>query len=184
MTSKPSFNASQLIANFASKNLTVEEMVTLSVAHTLGVSYCSSFLSRIYNGSTSQVDPTLSSACANLLQTLCPSNSTRFILITISLDLITLTTLDNNYYVGVQLTLGLLTSDQALLTNSTLNASVSSFAANQTLWQEKFINAMIKMGQIEVLTGTQGEIRLNRSVVNNASSISVGSSQYGKVASI
>ncbi|KAJ3669589.1 hypothetical protein LUZ60_011539 [Juncus effusus] len=180
----PTFNASQLIANFASKNLTAEEMVTLSGAHTLGVSHCSSFLNRIYNGSTPQVDPTLSSAYAKLLQTLCPSNSTRFTPITTSLDLITPTTLDNNYYVGVQLTLGLLTSDQALLTNSTLNASVSSFAANQTLWQEKFINAMIKMGQIEVLTGTQGEIRLNCSVVNNASSISLGSSQYDKVASV
>jgi peroxidase len=48
----PTFNASQLVANFAAKNLTDEEMVILSGAHTVGRSFCTSFLARIYNGST------------------------------------------------------------------------------------------------------------------------------------
>nr|4USC_A Chain A, PEROXIDASE [Trachycarpus fortunei]4USC_B Chain B, PEROXIDASE [Trachycarpus fortunei] len=163
----PTFNATQLINSFAGKNLTADEMVTLSGAHSIGVSHCFSFLNRIYNFSnTSQVDPTLSSSYADLLRTKCPSNSTRFTPITVSLDIITPTVLDNRYYTGVQLTLGLLTSDQALVTEANLSAAVKNNADNLTAWVAEFAQAIVKMGQIEVLTGTQGEIRTNCSVVN------------------
>ncbi|XP_072976068.1 peroxidase 1-like [Typha angustifolia] len=166
----PSFNATQLVDNFASKNLTAAEMVVLSGAHTLGRSHCSSFLARIYNfTNTTQVDPTLSEAYASLLQTRCPQNTSRFSPITTAMDLITPTLLDNKYYVGLELSLGLFTSDQALLTNSTLSSLVTKFAKHQEDWEKRFIKAMVKMGKIEVLTGTQGEIRANCRVVNSGS---------------
>lgn len=166
----PLFNATQLINSFAGKNLTADEMVTLSGAHSIGVAHCSSFLNRIYNFSnTSDVDPTLSSAYADLLRNKCPSNSTRFTPITVSLDIITPAVLDNMYYKGVLLTLGLLTSDQALVTEANLSAAVQDNANNSGGWATKFAQAMVKMGQIQVLTGTQGEIRTNCSVVNSAS---------------
>ncbi|XP_038975119.1 peroxidase 5-like [Phoenix dactylifera] len=164
----PTFNATQLINSFANKSLTADEMVTLSGAHSIGISHCASFLNRIYNFSnTSDVDPTLSSAYADLLKAKCPANSTRFTPITASLDIITPAVLDNMYYTGVQLTLGLLTSDQALVTQANLSAAVNNNANNLTAWASKFALAMVKMGQIQVLTGTQGEIRTNCSVVNS-----------------
>lgn len=86
------------------------------------------------------------------------------------MDIITPTKFDNKYYVGVQNNLGLFISDAALMTNATMEALVDSFVRNEMTWKRKFAKAMVKMGNIQVLTGTQGEIRRNCRVVNPASS--------------
>ncbi|TVU21101.1 hypothetical protein EJB05_30716 [Eragrostis curvula] len=171
----PTLTAAQLVANFANKSLTAEEMVVLSGAHTIGRSFCGSFLTRIYNNTTPIVDSGLSPAYAALLQALCPTNTNSTV--TTLMDVSTPTVLDNNYYKLLPLNLGLFFSDNQLRVNATLNASVNSFAANETLWKEKFVAAMIKMGNIEVLTGTQGQIRQNCSIVNNGSSSAAGIQQ-------
>lgn len=167
----PLSTASELVGNFTLKNLTAEDMVVLSGAHTIGVSRCSSFTNRLYGFSnTSQVDPTMSSAYAFLLKNICPANSSQFFPnTTMDMDIITPAVLDNKYYVSLINNLGLFTSDQALLTNSTLKASVDEFVKNENRWKSKFVKSMVKMGNIEVLTGTQGEIRLNCRVINKGS---------------
>ncbi|WVZ96655.1 hypothetical protein U9M48_042265 [Paspalum notatum var. saurae] len=171
----PFFNATQLAESFASKNLTVEDLVVLSGAHTIGVSHCSSFAGigrpddRLYNfsGSPDGIDPALSKAYAFLLKSICPSNSSKFFPNTTTLmDIITPTAFDNKYYVGLTNNLGLFMSDAALLTNATMKALVDSFVSDETTWKTKFVRSMLKMGQIEVLTGTQGEIRRNCRVIN------------------
>ncbi|KAJ1261841.1 hypothetical protein BS78_09G061400 [Paspalum vaginatum] len=172
----PFFNATQLANSFAAKNLTVEDMVVLSGAHTLGVSHCSSFAGvgnsladRLYNfsGSPDGIDPALSKAYAFLLKSICPSNSSQFFPNTTTfMDLITPTNFDNNYYVGVTNNLGLFKSDAALLTNATMKALVDSFVRSKGRWKAKFAKSMVKMGNIQVLTGTQGEIRRNCRVIN------------------
>ena len=43
---------------------------------------------------------------------------------------------------------------------------MTSFAVNESLFFEKFVDAMLKMGQLSVLTGDQGEIRANCSARN------------------
>jgi peroxidase len=75
------------------------------------------------------------------------------------MDLITPEKFDNKYYVGLTNNLGLFTSDAALLTNATMKALVDSFVSSEATWMSKFAESMVKMGEIEVLTGTQGEIR-------------------------
>ncbi|KAF7035775.1 hypothetical protein CFC21_046574 [Triticum aestivum] len=174
----PTFTAQQLVDRFANKTLTAEEMVILSGAHTVGRSFCSSFLARIWNNTTATVDTGLSPAYAALLQALCPSSPNAAT--TTAVDPSTPAVLDNNYYKLLSLNLGLFFSDNQLRTNATLNTSVNSFAANETLWKQKFVAAMVKMGNIEVLTGTQGEIRLNCSVVNNRSSVAAPEAQMAR----
>jgi peroxidase len=122
--------------------------------------------------SVHQVDSGLSPAYATLLRALCPSNANSSTPITTATDPSTPAVLDNNYYKLLPLNLGLFFSDNQLRVNATLNASVNNFAANETLWKQRFAAAMVKMGNIQVLTGTQGEIRLNCSIVNNGSSSS------------
>ncbi|WVZ71330.1 hypothetical protein U9M48_019924 [Paspalum notatum var. saurae] len=168
----PLSNATELVGNFTRKNLTAEDMVVLSGAHTVGRSHCSSFTNRLYGFSNaSDVDPAMSSAYAALLRNICPANSSQFFpnTTTTDMDLITPNVLDNKYYLGLTNNLGLFTSDQALLTTATLKKSVDDFVKNESKWKSKFAKTMVKMGNIQVLTGTQGEIRLNCRVINSGS---------------
>ncbi|KAG8052171.1 hypothetical protein GUJ93_ZPchr0001g31944 [Zizania palustris] len=163
----PNLTATELVEGFRNRSLTAEEMVILSGAHTIGRSHCASFLfknrERLANG-------TISPAYQALLEALCPPTTGQFTLVTTEIDLSTPTVLDNNYYKLLPLNLGLHFSDDQLIRNATLVPFVDAFAANETLWKERFVAAMIKMGNIDVLTGTQGEIRLNCSAVNTPSS--------------
>lgn len=82
------------------------------------------------------------------------------------MDILTPTKFDNRYYVGLTNNLGLFQSDAALLTDAALKATVNSFVRSEATFRLKFARAMIKMGQIGVLSGSQGEIRLNCRVIN------------------
>uniref|UniRef100_A0A8R7R9Z8 Plant heme peroxidase family profile domain-containing protein n=1 Tax=Triticum urartu TaxID=4572 RepID=A0A8R7R9Z8_TRIUA len=71
----PMFTAQQLIDRFKNRTITTEEMVLLSGAHTIGRSFSSSFIGRIWNGNTTIVDAGLSPSYAAQLRVLCPSNT-------------------------------------------------------------------------------------------------------------
>ncbi|KQK04189.1 peroxidase 1 [Brachypodium distachyon] len=165
----PNSTADDLIKGFAAKTLNAEEMVVLSGSHTLGRSHCASFL---FKNRERLASGTISPAFQALLEALCPRNTGQFTPVTTEIDLSTPVVLDNNYYRLLPLNLGLHFSDDQLIRNGTLNVFVNQFIANQTLWKQKFFAAMIKMGNIEPKTGTQGQVRLNCSIVNAASSSS------------
>lgn len=159
----PTFNSQQLIANFASKGLSPDEMVTLSGTHSIGVSHCSSFSSRLYPTR----DLSLDASYAAFLKTKCPppSNTTGRDP-TVPLESQTPNRLDNKYYQELAQFRGLLASDETLYTSPSTSRLVSNNAKNGLVWAEKFAEAMVRMGSIEVLTGTQGEIRKVCSKVN------------------
>ncbi|KAG6522383.1 hypothetical protein ZIOFF_019523 [Zingiber officinale] len=81
-------------------------------------------------------------------------------------------TFDNKYYTNLKNLNGLLTTDQDLLsaagTSASIAPDVNRFAADQNVFFENFIEGMIKMGNIKVLTGDSGEVRSNCRVVNGA----------------
>ncbi|XP_050236075.1 peroxidase 5-like [Mercurialis annua] len=165
----PTFTVDQLTQSFANKGLSQAEMVTLSGAHTIGRSHCTSFTNRLYNFSaTVSQDPSLDAAYANRLKQQCPKggqNSNSVVPMNPSSPTIT----DADYYVDVLSNRGLFTSDQALLTNPSSASQVVQNARYPVLWMTKFGAAMVKMGQIDVLTGSAGEIRTNCRVINSHS---------------
>uniref|UniRef100_J3KZD5 Peroxidase n=1 Tax=Oryza brachyantha TaxID=4533 RepID=J3KZD5_ORYBR len=163
----PNATATELVEGFRNKSLTAEEMVILSGSHTIGRSHCASF---IFKNRERLASGTISPAYQALLEALCAGNTEQSSNVTTAIDLSTPATLDNNYYKLLRLNLGLHFSDDQLIRDATLLPFVNASACNETGWKEKFAAAMIKMGNIDVLTGTQGEIRLNCSAVNAPSS--------------
>ena len=163
----PVFNAQQLIQNFARKGLSADEMVTLSGAHSIGVAHCSSFSKRLYSfNATHAQDPSMDPHYAAYLKTKCPNHNSAGRDPTVVLDSRTPLRLDNKYYVELRRRRGLLTSDQTLLSSPSTAKMVSNNAKYDSLWADKFAKAMVRMGSIDVLTGSQGEIRRYCSSVN------------------
>ncbi|XP_076938450.1 peroxidase 12-like [Bidens hawaiensis] len=141
-----------LLTDLAARNFDATDAVALSGAHTLGVADCSSFSERLYPTQDTTIDETF----ANTLRCVCSCSSTTNV--TTSLDIRSPNVFDK-YFVSLMNNQGLLTSDQDLFTDERTRDIVTSFANNQTLFFERFVDVMVKMGQMQVLTGTQGEIR-------------------------
>ncbi|CAI9086995.1 OLC1v1020945C1 [Oldenlandia corymbosa var. corymbosa] len=162
----PSFSVSQLRQAFANKGLRQDEMVTLSGAHTIGRSHCTSFSNRLFNfNTTTNQDPSLDPVYALQLSRQCPPGSTNPNSV-VPMDPFTPTIMDTSYYNNILASRGLFTSDQTLLTNSATANEVIANSQSPFVWRSKFADAMVRMGQIGVLTGEVGEIRANCRVIN------------------
>lgn len=161
----PTSNVTGLIDVFDTKGLNFTDLVALSGGHSIGRANCSSFDNRLYNSTTgiSTQDSTLDQSFAKNLYLTCPTNTT---VNTTILDIRTPNLFDNKYYVNLLNRQTLFTSDQSLYTDTRTRDIVIDFAVNQSLFFEEFVLSMLKMGQLDVLTGSEGEIRDNCWVSN------------------
>lgn len=134
-------------------------------AHTLGKAHCSLFSTRLNNfQGTGLPDPTLNPAYLAALQGECTSGR-----VEVDLDPTSDFVFDNNYYINLESNSGLLTSDQGLQSEGGSTAAVvGSFAASEIAFYSLFPGSMVNLGALGALTGTNGEIRLNCSVVNGS----------------
>ena len=124
-------------------------------AHTIGQARCTSFRTHIYN------ETNINSTFATSLQANCPFNGGDNN--TSSLDKTSSTRFDNAYFTNLLSLEGVLHSDQQLFNgnNGTTDSLVSSYSSSSSTFFNDFSNAMIKMGNMSVLTGSNGEIRSN-----------------------
>lgn len=136
-------------------------------AHTFGRAQCRFFSSRLYNFSgTGSPDPSLDSTYLATLQQNCPQGGDDTTLN--NLDLTTPNTFDNKYFTNLQSNEGLLQSDQELFSTSGAStiSIVNSFAGDESTFFQSFASSMINMGNINPLTGSNGEIRSDCKKVN------------------
>lgn len=135
-------------------------------AHTIGQSHCTSFSNRLYKfNATVRQDPSLDPKYAAVLEQHCPEDS-RDLTLVVPMNQGSPDVSDVGYYHDVLANRGLFTSDHALLTSTLTACQVVRNAGNPYLWKTKFAAAMVKMGNVDVLTGVAGEIRTNCRIIN------------------
>lgn len=157
-----------LISKFQGVGLSVQDLVVLSGAHTFGRAHCGTFSSRLFNFSGSNsADPTIQQSLLQSLQSLCPDGNSDPNTLA-PLDPVTKDKFDNVYFRNLQNNSGLLQSDQALF--STANAStaffVNYYSSFPYAFSRDFPTSMVKMANISVHSGSNGEIRKNCRFVN------------------
>ncbi|XP_043723612.1 cationic peroxidase 1-like [Telopea speciosissima] len=155
----PSLNLSGLISAFSKKGLSTKEMVTLAGAHTIGQARCTNFRSRIYN------ETNIDTSYATSLKSNCPRNGSDNNLS--PLDTTSSTSFDYAYYKNLVNKKGLLHSDQQLYNGGSTDSQVSGYSSSSSTFLSDFKSAIVKMGNISVLTGTSGEIRTNCRKINS-----------------
>ncbi|KAJ3674916.1 hypothetical protein LUZ60_005532 [Juncus effusus] len=152
-------NITTLINLYATKNLSIVDLVVLSGAHTFGASHCASFSDRLYNYSgAGDTDPNLDGAYADYLKQKCaPGDSSTIV----EMDPGNPLNFNLDYFKVVWDNKGLFTADAALLNNNVTNAYVLKMfnAVSPDKFYDDFAESMIHMGRIDVLTGTNGTIR-------------------------
>ncbi|WOK94549.1 peroxidase 47-like [Canna indica] len=158
----PSLNSTALIQMFGQHGFSVQDLVALAGAHTLGVARCANFKQRLSNfDANNDVDPTLDSNYARRLSRTCSAGDDA----QVGFDF-TSNRFDLNYFYALQGRMGLLASDQTLYSDPQTQMIVNGYAMNQARFFNDFQQAMVKMGSLDVKEGNEGEIRLNCRRVN------------------
>ncbi|XP_077216217.1 peroxidase 10-like [Tasmannia lanceolata] len=156
----------KITTKFTSKGLNAKDIVVLSGGHTIGFASCSTFKQRLFDfDGSSKPDPTLDSSLLQNLQSLCPNGDGSNSAIA-PLDPVTPNKFDNVYFKNLISNSTVLQSDQALMGDSDTASMVNNYSKFPYLFSRDFGTSMVKMANIGVLTGQEGEIRKNCRVVN------------------
>ncbi|CAL9029031.1 unnamed protein product [Prunus brigantina] len=168
----PNSSLETLIANFKQQGLDVGDLVTLSGNHTMGSARCLSFRQRVYDvnfrGKYELYDKYKRyTTFRRMLRSICPKSGRDDELA--PLDFQTPARFDNHYYLNILQGKGLFGSDNVLVTqdhDGEILKQVWAYASDQKLFFASFVKSVIKMGNINTLTGNQGEIRKHCRFVN------------------
>ncbi|XP_060973362.1 peroxidase 43 isoform X1 [Cannabis sativa] len=157
----------QLIkAKFLRKGLTDRDLVVLTAAHTIGTTACFFMTKRLYNffprGGGS--DPAINPSFLPVLRARCPLNGD--VNARLPIDQGSEQTFDIHIMQNIMNGFAVLESDARLRDDVTTRTVMDSYLGlfnnplfNRPFFQSDFADSMVKMGQIGVKTGFQGEIR-------------------------
>ncbi|XP_052144642.1 peroxidase 3-like isoform X2 [Oryza glaberrima] len=169
----PAMSFPELAGLFATKGLSVRDLVWLSGAHTIGIAHCSSFADRLYNGgggagnangNNTDPPPLDAAYAANLRERKCRTAGDGVV----EMDPGSHLTFDLGYYRAVLRHRGLLRSDAALVTDAAARADITGAVASPPeVFFQVFGRSMATLGAVQVKTGSDGEIRRNCAVVNS-----------------
>ncbi|CAI0399643.1 unnamed protein product [Linum tenue] len=159
---KDSTDLPALISSFSDKGFTSKQLVALSGAHTIGHATCRVFRDRIHRNASSDIDASFADSLKSGCPPLAGSNDT-----TLSpLDAASPGFFDNAYFTNLIANQGLLHSDQQLFGGASTDAHVVDYAKRPRAFLADFAAAMVKMGSLGVITGTDGEVRANCRKIN------------------
>lgn len=150
--------------------LTTTTIMRNAGGHTFGRVQCQFVTDRLYNFSgTGKPDPTLDAGYRRALAKSCPRRGGNSSALN-DLDPTTPDAFDKNYFANIEVNRGFLQSDQELLSTpgAPTAAIVNSFAISQKAFFKSFARSMVNMGNIQPLTGSQGEVRKSCRFVNGS----------------
>ena len=128
------------------------------------MAHCGTFSQRLYNFSgNGDSDPSLDRNYAEQLKAACKPGDART---AVAMDPGSQMAFDKDYYVNLQEHRGLFISDATLLTDGEANNIVSKEISSQEDFVAKFIMAMKKLIELDVIMGNDGEIQQKCGSVN------------------
>ncbi|KAL9321406.1 hypothetical protein ACSQ67_013245 [Phaseolus vulgaris] len=157
----PNDNVTVQKKKFNDKGLNTIDLVVLAGGHTIGTTACQFFADRIYNpnGTT---DPSIDPSFVPFLREICPQNQPRK---RVALDTNSQFKFDTSYLANLKRGRGILRSDQVLWTDPSTSSFVQKYIATAP-FNYQFGKSMVKMSNIGVKQGDDGEIRKKCSAVN------------------
>lgn len=160
---RPTMTLDDMISIFTGQhNFSLQEMVALSGAHTVGFSHCKEFADEIYN----HTDPTYNPRLAIGLQRACKDYH-RDPTLSVFNDIMTPNKFDNMYFRNLPRGLGILKSDRILYSDPRTRPFVELYAKDQNAFFRDFARAMQKLSLVGVKVGRQGEVRRRCDAFNN-----------------
>ncbi|XP_038682778.1 peroxidase 43 [Tripterygium wilfordii] len=160
----------QLKTKFIDKGLSPKDLVVLSAAHTIGTTACFFMTKRLYNFVPGGgPDPSINPNFLPELKAICPQNGN--VNVRLPIDHGSELTFDNQILRNIRDGFAVLESDARLNDDLATKSVVESYFGLLSpvfgpSFETDFVESIVKMGQIDVKTGSEGEIRHTCSAFN------------------
>ncbi|XP_031249451.1 putative Peroxidase 48 [Pistacia vera] len=161
---KPDGNLSRTLHLFSLRGFNERETVSLLGAHNIGKISCQFIQDRLYNFmGTGQPDRTIAADFLNELRLNCQANHGSSSLNDSAIS--SGSDFDTHYFRSLLRGRGLLFADQQLMADEKTATHVKYYASGDgTIFRIDFARAMVKMSNLGVLSGSQGQVRIKCSL--------------------